>query len=70
YNNNNNILININDESNRRYIGKTSENIRRLLRWFGWKAEPLVQSLPQPPPPPTTTIQKIKRFFLMPPSIE
>ncbi|CAF1570461.1 unnamed protein product [Rotaria sp. Silwood1] len=72
---NNNCLVTTNEESNRRYIGKSSSNtrrpnrIRRFLRWFGWGAEPIVSSLP-PPPPPTTIMQKVRRFFLISPSIE
>lgn len=50
--------------SNRR-----SSRFRRFLRWFGWGAEPIVTSTPSPPPP-TTTMQRLKRFFLISPSIE
>jgi hypothetical protein len=42
---------------------------RRFLRWFGWRAQPVITTTPQSPPP-TTTMQRIKRFFLFSPSIE
>ena len=50
---------------NRRPPGR----IRRFLRWFGWGAEPVVSTLPQPPPP-ATTMQRVKRFLMISPSIE
>ncbi|CAF1212390.1 unnamed protein product [Rotaria sordida] len=71
----NNQFIYFDQQSNRRYLGKSSSDnrrpsrIRRFLRWFGWGAQPIVSSLP-PPPPPTTTMQKTKRFLLISPSIE
>ncbi len=67
-------LPNFSHQSNRYLAHHTSfkrppGRIRRFLRWFGWGAEPIVTTLPEPPPP-VTAIQRIKRFFLFSPSIE
>jgi len=69
----NNQLLNFPYQSNR-YLAQNKSNkrppgrIRRLFRWFGWGAEPIVST--SPPPPPTTTMQRIKHFFRIAPSIE
>ena len=70
----NNQLLYFPQQSNR-YLTQTSPNkrppglIRRFLRWFGWGAEPIISTLPSPPPP-TTSMQRIRRVFLISPSIE
>lgn len=43
--------------------------IRRFFRWFGWGAEPVTTTSPEPLPP-TTTMQRVKRFLSLSPSIE
>jgi small-conductance mechanosensitive channel len=67
-------LVNFTYQSNRHLSHHKSSKrppgrIRRFFRWFGWGAEPIISTLP-PPPPPATAMQRIKRFFLISPSIE
>lgn len=68
-------LSNISYQPNRHLAQQTSfkrppGRFRRFLRWFGWGAEPVVTTLPQPPPPTTTTMQRLKRLVVFSPSIE